>query len=1161
MPQRLQNKRSSIKGRRPSNQYLEPGELALNTNQEDPGLFFETNTGAIAKAGPTSIGLNPPESEVGYGPGETWLDSGNGTLKVWVPALEKWVAIQSPPYGGSQTFLYVGSEFSEASDDLSNDGVARPFSTLNRACLEVARRSILAGRSDEAFNARFTIMLLPGRNTVYNEPGLSLSRFEQEVPIFLKNQTLTQDILRCFNSENGGLLVPRGTSIIGLDLRKTVLVPTYVPRWEKVLCDDDPSLVDPRTSLLKWTGNCYFSLFTFRDKVGDVSVKGIGGEVDEPAILSSLRPHGFRTLISDSASPDDVVLADRVALTYPSEISQEFEGRPVLPAGEFFADPIDTFRFRLRKVSDGSVVLRQDLPQTGVPGTSPAKFATITYRRRTHHRLSALGFATSRELNEYYVKTQRAFANLTFSGTINNAEVAQGETTIVAPTPDTPDIRISTSQNGSPYLLNLSIRSDYGLCGLHADGSRVEGFRSALCFGFTGVSLQSDPDVYEVYSVKEWIPLKQAYVNSLNAGALEPVSISSISDEDTIEYLLTSIKIEDIRYYLRDCSDIPGAADLSSGLPSEISDTRHYLVKATNRGYVQTVASFAIGVAINYWAVSGSSLSVTNANSNFGGISLRAEGFTGINTTGGAEQPDTGFVIQGVRRPSLVTRQMIVSGGNVKKFPLNSSIQSCQANSITFVDPIDPRSIQPYTLRNNTFIWIEDFNTGVVYSARLASTGDVFSTDRRTIFLIQGTNGIYVNNPAQGNLVSSSLGLPFLRRFVDPRAFSDRTYSLWVRNTSQDHRAPEVGSILRFAEKPQAGVSNLLVPGKQLDPGQSGGWGHLFQVIDSRTKREGNNPNQTEPLITPAEGAQDYYVTLSPVDLSRPWVRNGLIANNSVPALYPRGYHTAHLDRVFYARDNDLDTDSQGKLTPESLESVWTRSKSLEYCQSVDRTWLHSSGFDAAEDLFSQFYTGDDNFCYPRGMQFDVANSAAQFVIDVDFGGDDLGIALSDGIADPELSDPWWSASKTAMLRFLALLGYEEVVTYPLLTPRRWSSRILPVNDLPAPSGKGYALSTGTWPVEFNRPSTIRCGNHTWEWSGYLDYSKGLPKYQRSQLSLRQRLDFLGVSLWGGFISANGNTERNEFIVTGKTVAGGTGVTIFDPRVSNSPLGIQTGGA
>jgi hypothetical protein len=258
MAQRIQFKRSSIAGRRPASQYLEPGEIALNTNQSDPGLFFETNTGGIAKAGPAYIGTQPPASDIGYGPGEQWLDAGNGTLNLWVPALNQWVAVQSPLFGGATTAIFVGSEFPEASDDLSNDGIARPFATLNRAMMEVARRSILSGRADDVYNARFSVVLLPGRNIVYNEPGVDMETFEGLVSGFAADQPLPQPLLRLFNPVTGGLLVPRGTSIFAFDLRKTEIRPTYYPIWTTALYAENPDLIEPRTSILKWTGNSYF---------------------------------------------------------------------------------------------------------------------------------------------------------------------------------------------------------------------------------------------------------------------------------------------------------------------------------------------------------------------------------------------------------------------------------------------------------------------------------------------------------------------------------------------------------------------------------------------------------------------------------------------------------------------------------------------------------------------------------------------------------------------------------------------------------------------------------------------------------------------------------------------------------------------------------------
>ena len=394
MASRIQLKRSSVLGKRPSGQYLEPGELALNTNQADPGLFFETNSGDIAKVGPTHLGLQPPVSDVGYGPGETWLDAGNGTMNIWVPTLSKWVPTQSPLFGGVTTAIFVGSEFPEATDDLSNDGIARPFATLNRAMVEVARRSILTGRADDLYNGRFTVLLLPGRNIVYNEPGITLGEFEEQITGLQTDQTITQSILRLFNGPSGGLLIPRGTSIIALDLRKTVIQPTYYPFWSRTLFEADPTLIEARSAILKWTGNCYCTSFTFKDKVSEASVTKIDGEADDVAILQSIRPHGFRALVTSTASSNEIISADRVVLSYPTGASQLYGRDPIAAAGEYYADPINTYAFRLLRVTDSTPLLRKDLPEYGTPGSNPPEFAIISYSLTSHHRLSAIEFAT-----------------------------------------------------------------------------------------------------------------------------------------------------------------------------------------------------------------------------------------------------------------------------------------------------------------------------------------------------------------------------------------------------------------------------------------------------------------------------------------------------------------------------------------------------------------------------------------------------------------------------------------------------------------------------------------------------------------------------------------------------------------------------------------------
>jgi hypothetical protein len=73
------------------------------------------------------------------------------------------------------------------------------------------------------------------------------------------NFDLTQEdnILYKFNSVYGGVVVPRGTSIVGLDLRKTKLRPKYVP-------NPTDSTVDT-AAIFRITGACYFWQFSFFD--------------------------------------------------------------------------------------------------------------------------------------------------------------------------------------------------------------------------------------------------------------------------------------------------------------------------------------------------------------------------------------------------------------------------------------------------------------------------------------------------------------------------------------------------------------------------------------------------------------------------------------------------------------------------------------------------------------------------------------------------------------------------------------------------------------------------------------------------------------------------------------------------------------------------------
>ena len=117
---------------------------------------------------------------------------------------------------------------------------------------------------------------LPGEHVIDNRPGYSIKNIsgtavvyspsgssntaQLELGLTLESSvdlTDPNNILYKFNSIYGGVVVPRGTSIVGLDLRKTKIRPKYVPN------PTDPNV--STSSIFKITGTCYFWQFSIFD--------------------------------------------------------------------------------------------------------------------------------------------------------------------------------------------------------------------------------------------------------------------------------------------------------------------------------------------------------------------------------------------------------------------------------------------------------------------------------------------------------------------------------------------------------------------------------------------------------------------------------------------------------------------------------------------------------------------------------------------------------------------------------------------------------------------------------------------------------------------------------------------------------------------------------
>ena len=205
-------KRSSILGKRPTHLNLDPGEIGLNTNSDDPGAFFEVSDGNVVKIGPTSVGYSAPVKDPEQG--ETWLNLGDGTLQIGTrkKAKKVWKKIASPYLGGGGTTVFVAPDFPFSTDGLLNDGQSLPYQTITRAILELSKvyiKRVSAGYSSQSSSNSYTIVLASSNLTANNGPGSSLSNFDVDFSSDLEKEVTVADLTQ-FTLQAEELLSPWG---------------------------------------------------------------------------------------------------------------------------------------------------------------------------------------------------------------------------------------------------------------------------------------------------------------------------------------------------------------------------------------------------------------------------------------------------------------------------------------------------------------------------------------------------------------------------------------------------------------------------------------------------------------------------------------------------------------------------------------------------------------------------------------------------------------------------------------------------------------------------------------------------------------------------------------------------------------------------------------
>ena len=198
-------------------------------------------------------------------------------------------------YTGSDTF--VSGDYNTKDDGTFDDKVRRislqrlecgytinrPFRTINRAIIEAA---IITSRdyltlSPGPCGDLVSIVVAAGVHQIINAPGLDTA----DLVAWEDGQEPTDVELRAFNPRaTGGLILPRGCSVVSLDLRKTILRPQFVPEPEPELAD-----FSNRRAIFKVTGGGYYFGFTFLDKLGLIAVTICWMLISTPASQSWIR--------------------------------------------------------------------------------------------------------------------------------------------------------------------------------------------------------------------------------------------------------------------------------------------------------------------------------------------------------------------------------------------------------------------------------------------------------------------------------------------------------------------------------------------------------------------------------------------------------------------------------------------------------------------------------------------------------------------------------------------------------------------------------------------------------------------------------------------------------------------------------------------------------
>jgi len=1131
--QRIKHKRSSVKGKRPTPDILTTGEISINYNNEEPGLFITTSDDTISKIGPTAISSTAPNAYApsgGYGlnsNGELWFNSQDRVMRIFNETNNSWEEVLSPIAGSSTEVVNVSQNSEQATDALFNDGKTRPFKTIQRALLQIVRETIVKDPNVEDPN--YAINVSNGRYSVPNK-GTAIG-------------TPTLDITTNIYGDSDTPLEVNGTATI-----------TFTFSAAPAFFDSTSVSVEGGflSSLAVDAGSSdiYTALFTrtSESSAGTITVSD-GAYTD----LNGLSGLGYILSLASASTPASrIPLRSQVDTYVPTDEDYEFlnvnEGL-IIPKGT----TLKGLSQRTAYITGNYNSLSED--RTGifkVSGNSLVEGLTIIDKQETNSVVTNDTKAALNELEFIEPHNLRTGDSITFSQSLGS--------TIYSPLAYNKSYQINkiddytvTLQNGDGIVAlvegtsisNNGVIANYTVSRSNVILSKVHAFefasdtelteyytRVAADLIPTGTPTFVTPEVWETQIVA---PTEDLEIDSVRKASAYFKQVAVRSSYGLSGWYLDGSKTTGLRSaHFSDCTTISlqtspdcwevydstsdtwgePAGDtvdlqrqaiidaplneirikvgrLSDGQVDETSDCRCFGIHVTNNAYASVFSCYTIGTSDHYLATAGGYMNVHSSTSNFGGSGLTCEGFSGIGTTAGALPQDTGWFVEGFLRPLALdfsdatdNATAVNLGVSITEILENDGVSTdarlttynIAAGEIAFLlDKEYSKTVPlPFSLVPSSAIYC--FVSPSYYRAILTADPYITDSDGKIIGFKTSSSDNAINDLGAAAINEDI----YIRRFVDPRTDSERNPQILIQG--KDQRPPSLNQILRLTS---GGLgtngTKLIKSNTQIDPVINDDPSQVFEVVDFSTRELGLNPNKLlksfNNIFAPTN---EFFITVQ---------AGGGFTSWSGGTNYVKGDLVSYNGKNYIA--SSPNSDSEEPTTSPYWLNAQTSQPDVYYINSVSTI----------------------------GLIVDVINK-------------DDG-TRSMGITDDDLN-PVYTPTQKAIRAFMELIGISSADQDTVLRPEARANRLFTVNDMLSSgmqvTGSGYATELGTWPIEFNRPSTISAISHSWDLCGYWNYSTAIPIKQDSQLTKRESLDYLLSEKSGGLVFANGMTEENEYV-------------------------------